>query len=247
MTLIKPFRALRPAPGRAAEVLAPPYDVLSSAEARERVKGKAWSFLHVSKAEIDLDPATDPYDGAVYAKAAANLKAMIAAGVLDPRRQAELLRLPDDLARPRFDRACGGRLARRLRQQPRPPPRAHHAGQGRRPGAPDRSGQRADRPGHARLPDGAADRRHARARCVRRSRIRRHRRRRRAAPALGDQRRRNRRGADRGGRCLAGALYRRRPSPLGRRRARRQIPRRRRAGLFPHRDVSAERDDDPRL
>ncbi len=82
MTLIKPFRALRPAPGRAAEVLAPPYDVLSSAEARERAKGKAWSFLHVSKAEIDLDPATDPYDGAVYAKAAENLKAMIAAGVL---------------------------------------------------------------------------------------------------------------------------------------------------------------------
>jgi uncharacterized protein (DUF1015 family) len=82
VTLIKPFRALRPAPGRAAEVLAPPYDVLSSAEARERVKGKAWSFLHVSKAEIDLDPATDPYDRAVYAKAAQNLKAMIAAGVL---------------------------------------------------------------------------------------------------------------------------------------------------------------------
>ena len=82
MTLIKPFRALRPAPGRAAEVLAPPYDVLSSAEAHERAKGKPWSFLHVSKAEIDLDPATDPYDGAVYAKAAENLNAMIAAGVL---------------------------------------------------------------------------------------------------------------------------------------------------------------------
>jgi uncharacterized protein (DUF1015 family) len=82
LTLIKPFRALRPAPGRAAEVLAPPYDVLSSAEARERAKGKAWSFLHVSKAEIDLDPATDPYGGAVYAKAAENLNAMVAAGVL---------------------------------------------------------------------------------------------------------------------------------------------------------------------
>ena len=54
MTLIKPFRALRPAPGRAAEVLAPPYDVLSSAEARERAEGKPWTFLHVSKAEIDL-------------------------------------------------------------------------------------------------------------------------------------------------------------------------------------------------
>ncbi|MGA2313249.1 MAG: DUF1015 domain-containing protein [Xanthobacteraceae bacterium] len=82
MSLIKPFRALRPAPGRAAEVLAPPYDVLSSAEARERAAGKPWSFLHVSKAEIDLDPAADPYGGAVYAKAAENLRRMIAAGVL---------------------------------------------------------------------------------------------------------------------------------------------------------------------
>jgi uncharacterized protein (DUF1015 family) len=82
LTLIKPFRALRPAPGRAVEVLAPPYDVLSSAEARQRAKGMPWSFLHVSKAEIDLDPALDPHDGAVYAKAADNLKRMIAAGVL---------------------------------------------------------------------------------------------------------------------------------------------------------------------
>ena len=82
MTLIEPFRALRPAPGRAADVLAPPYDVLSSAEARARAKGRPWSFLHVSKAEIDLDPAVDLYDRAVYAKAAENLKQMIASGVL---------------------------------------------------------------------------------------------------------------------------------------------------------------------
>ena len=82
MTLIKPFRALRPAPGRAADVLAPPYDVLSSVEARDRVKGKPWSFLHVSKAEIDLDPAIDPYDAAVYAKAGENFRHMITAGVL---------------------------------------------------------------------------------------------------------------------------------------------------------------------
>jgi len=82
LTLIKPFRALRPAPGRAAEVLAPPYDVLSSAEARARAKGKPWSFLHISKPEIDLDPATDPYDRAVYAKAAENLDHMVKSGVL---------------------------------------------------------------------------------------------------------------------------------------------------------------------
>jgi uncharacterized protein (DUF1015 family) len=82
VSLIEPFRALRPAPGRAAEVLAPPYDVLSSAEARARAAGKPWSFLHVSKAEIDLPETTDPYADAVYAKAAENLARMIEAGVL---------------------------------------------------------------------------------------------------------------------------------------------------------------------
>jgi uncharacterized protein (DUF1015 family) len=82
LPLIEPFRALRPAPGRAGEVLAPPYDVLSSAEARVRAAGKPWSFLHVSKPEIDLDPGVDPYDGAVYAKAAENLERMVAGGVL---------------------------------------------------------------------------------------------------------------------------------------------------------------------
>ncbi len=82
MSLISPFRALRPAQGRAAEILAPPYDVLSSAEARERAKGKPFSFLHVSKPEIDLDPSVDPYDRSVYAKAAENLKRMVSAGAL---------------------------------------------------------------------------------------------------------------------------------------------------------------------
>ena len=87
MPLIQPFRALRPAPGRASEILAPPYDVLSSAEARQRAKGRPWSFLHISKPEIDLDPSIDPHDPAVYAKAAENLGRLIAAGVLirDPK------------------------------------------------------------------------------------------------------------------------------------------------------------------
>ena len=82
MPLIQPFRALRPAAGRAAEVLAPPYDVLSSAEARLHADGKPWSFLHVSKPEIDLAEGIDPYTDEVYAKAAENLQRMIADGVL---------------------------------------------------------------------------------------------------------------------------------------------------------------------
>ncbi len=82
MPLIQPFRGLRPAPGRAADVAAPPYDVLSSAEARERAAGKPCSFLHISKAEIDLPADTDPYAPEVYARSAENFARLIADGIL---------------------------------------------------------------------------------------------------------------------------------------------------------------------
>ena len=82
MPLIRPFAGLRPVPERAEEVVAPPYDVLNSAEARERAAGKPWSFLHISKAEIDLPEDTDPYDPAVYAKSAENLQKMLDEGIL---------------------------------------------------------------------------------------------------------------------------------------------------------------------
>ena len=82
MPLVRPFRALRPAPGRAAEILAPPYDVLTTEEARARAAGRPWSFLHVSKPEVDLPPGTDPYSPAVYTKATESLTRMIGAGVL---------------------------------------------------------------------------------------------------------------------------------------------------------------------
>ncbi|MGB0723448.1 MAG: DUF1015 domain-containing protein [Gammaproteobacteria bacterium] len=82
MPLIRPFRGLRPVTGRADEVVAPPYDVLSSAEARERAAGRPNSFLHISKPEIDLPPETDPFDPTVYAKGAENFQRMIADGVL---------------------------------------------------------------------------------------------------------------------------------------------------------------------
>lgn len=82
MTLIRPFAGLRPVAERAADVIAPPYDVLNSAEARIRAQGRPWSFLHISKAEIDLPEGTDPYDARVYATAAANLARMESEGIL---------------------------------------------------------------------------------------------------------------------------------------------------------------------
>jgi len=80
--LVRPFAALRPAPGRAADVAAPPYDVVNDGEARALAAGRPWSFLHVSRAEIDLADGTDPHDAAVYDKAAQNLGRMIDEGVL---------------------------------------------------------------------------------------------------------------------------------------------------------------------
>ena len=88
MSLVRAFPALRPAPGRAPEVIAPPYDVLNTEEARVLAEGRPWSFLHISKPEIDLPPGTDPYAPQVYAKAAENLKKMLDAGVLKQDDQA---------------------------------------------------------------------------------------------------------------------------------------------------------------
>ncbi len=82
MNLIRPFRALRPLREKAAEVAAPPYDVLTGAEARQYAAGNPWSFLHVSKAEIDLPDNVDPYSEIVYEKAKTNLDKLIACGAL---------------------------------------------------------------------------------------------------------------------------------------------------------------------
>ena len=82
MNLIRPFQGLRPAPGREADVVAPPYDVLNRQEAIEKAEGRPCSFLHISRPEIDLPEETNPYDDRVYAKAKENLDKMIDAGVL---------------------------------------------------------------------------------------------------------------------------------------------------------------------
>jgi uncharacterized protein (DUF1015 family) len=82
MPLIKAFTGLRPASGREKDVAAPPYDVVSEAEARALVAGSPWSFLHISRPEVDLPEGTDPYAAEVYAKGRENLDRMAADGVL---------------------------------------------------------------------------------------------------------------------------------------------------------------------
>ena len=74
MAALAPFRALRPAPASAARVAAVPYDVVNTAEARALAAANPLSFLHVSRAEIDLPDDVDPHAAVVYTKAADNLK-----------------------------------------------------------------------------------------------------------------------------------------------------------------------------
>ena len=74
MASLYPFRALRPTPEAAGRVAAVPYDVVSTEEARALAAGNTLSFLHVSRAEIDLPAGTDPHDDAVYATAVSNFE-----------------------------------------------------------------------------------------------------------------------------------------------------------------------------
>jgi uncharacterized protein (DUF1015 family) len=72
MAALVPFRALRPTPASASKVAAVPYDVVNAEEARALANGNPLSFLHASRAEIDLPSDTNPYSDTVYAKAVEN-------------------------------------------------------------------------------------------------------------------------------------------------------------------------------
>ena len=82
MALFQAFRAVRPAEGKAEKVAALPYDVVSREEAREIGEKNPYSFLHVDRAEMDLDPGIDLYDAKVYRKAKENLDRFQAEGTL---------------------------------------------------------------------------------------------------------------------------------------------------------------------
>ena len=82
MATLHPFRALRPSRENAVRVAAPPYDVVSTREARDLARGNPDSYLHVSRPEIDLPEGTDDHADAVYARGTANLADFQRRGVL---------------------------------------------------------------------------------------------------------------------------------------------------------------------
>lgn len=81
MSVFRPFQAVRPKKEYASSVAALPYDVMNSEEAREKVKGCPYSFIHVDKAEVDLPEDTYLYSDEVYNKAAQNLKKLSDDGI----------------------------------------------------------------------------------------------------------------------------------------------------------------------
>jgi uncharacterized protein (DUF1015 family) len=82
MAQIRPFQALRPQPEIASQLASPPYDVLNTEEAKAIASDNENSFLHVTKAEIDIPGITDLHGPEVYQKAKVNLEAMTSKGIL---------------------------------------------------------------------------------------------------------------------------------------------------------------------
>ena len=80
MAVIHPLRGIRPRPDLVSRIVAPPYDVLNTEEARALADGNPQSWLHVSKPEIDLPADIDPYSDPVYQQAGLAFRAFLDAG-----------------------------------------------------------------------------------------------------------------------------------------------------------------------
>lgn len=82
MSIIRPFKALRPQPQFAKQVASRPYDVLNSAEAKVEAQGNPHSFLYITKSEISLDASVDIHSQEVYDKAKENLGVFVQREIL---------------------------------------------------------------------------------------------------------------------------------------------------------------------
>ncbi|MCD5415004.1 MAG: DUF1015 family protein [Clostridiales bacterium] len=82
MAIVRPFKGIRPKAELASKVAELPYDVMNREEAKQMGKDNPYSFLHISRSEIDLDDSVGSYDEKVYSKAKENLDKMISDGIL---------------------------------------------------------------------------------------------------------------------------------------------------------------------
>jgi uncharacterized protein (DUF1015 family) len=93
--IVKPFRGFRPAPALADRIPSVPYDVVTTDEARDLARGNPYSFLHVIRPEIDLEPGLDPHDDRVYERGRETFDAFVKRGwlVRDAERAYYIYRL----------------------------------------------------------------------------------------------------------------------------------------------------------
>lgn len=83
MVCVRSFCAIHPRRDRVEDVSALPYDVMNTEEARQMVEGKPWSFLRISRPEVEFDPSHDPTADDVYARSRENLQKYIREGVME--------------------------------------------------------------------------------------------------------------------------------------------------------------------
>lgn len=82
MSIVKPFKGLRPPQNIVEKVACLPYDVMNSQEAAQMASDKPESLLHITRAEIDFDYEIDPHEEVVYQKAFDNYHSFIQNGIL---------------------------------------------------------------------------------------------------------------------------------------------------------------------
>ena len=82
MAELRPFAAYRPPPDLVERVASPPYDVVTTAEARALASGNRESFLRVSRPEIDLPEGTDEHADETYDQGRKNLLELVERRVL---------------------------------------------------------------------------------------------------------------------------------------------------------------------
>lgn len=90
MTVLKPFRGIRPKKEFAPLIASKPYDVLNKTEAREEAKGNSYSFLHVVKPEIDLPDEVDEHSSVVYTRGKEYFHRLMKEGILNQDSEEHL-------------------------------------------------------------------------------------------------------------------------------------------------------------
>ncbi|BBE31889.1 hypothetical protein OSSY52_20300 [Tepiditoga spiralis] len=82
MSIVRPFKGLRPTGEKVESFACPPYDVLEDSEVKEIVSKKPESFLKVTRAEVEFPEGTDPHSDEVYKRAGENLKNFEKEGII---------------------------------------------------------------------------------------------------------------------------------------------------------------------